>query len=662
MTDKKTPQKNDQDFDKAFRDGLTQAMGGNRRKAAQMSDADILSLFAGKLKEVGLLFDSLIPDGNMHYTGTRRKPKSQNGRYKIHMDRPATVWFFNRDEGYEDTLTATDRREWTPEDWAKDRARREREKAMRAEAARIQQTEAAQKAQEILSKARPADADFPYLKAKSIKLFGGISQGQWYLNGALKPCLILPIRQADGRLTSLQFIFEDGNKRFLGGGVKKAGFLRLPADEGKAGGPLYLGEGYATCCSVHEAVGHEVLVAFDAGNLEDVARAVHAHETDRQIIVCADWDEPCDLFPAAGGTGRAKADSAARAVNGLVVYPRREGGAACDWNDLAKTMGTDEVAVQLQTAHDPSSLPDKTAPHKLRVINIAELLSMDVPPREYVLFPIIPTQGLVMLFAFRGTGKTFLGFYIAFSVACGGVLFQDRWYATKARRVLYIDGEMPLATVQKRFAELVGVSDNTLADPDNLRILTPDVQPDFVMPNIATDEGQRMIEPYLDGVELVVVDNLATLARTGKANDEDSWAPVQGWLLSLRRRGISALIVHHESKNGSQRGTVAKEDILDTVIRLTRPKDYEPSQGARFNVELTKARGILGEDAEGFEAALTDGRWAVRPIEQAHVEAIKELAETMTVREIAEELSLSKTKVSRLCKQHGISTRGHGVR
>lgn len=55
-------------------------------------------------------------------------------------------------------------------------------------------------------------------------------------------------------------------------------------------------------------------------------------------------------------------------------------------------------------------------------------------------------------------------------------------------------------------------------------------------------------------------------------------------------------------------GTSAKEDIMDTVISLRRPREYAMAEGARFEVHLTKARGILGDDAKPFEANLiTEG-------------------------------------------------------
>jgi len=176
------------------------------------------------------------------------------------------------------------------------------------------------------------------------------------------------------------------------------------------------------------------------------------------------------------------------------------------------------------------------------------------------------------------------------------------------------------------------------------------------MPNLATREGQEAIAPLLEGVDLVVLDNLATLARHGRSNDEESWIPVQGWLLGLRRRGISALMVHHQGKGGDQRGTSAKEDILDTVIRLDRPKDYRSEQGARFEVHLTKARGICGVEAKSFEAQLfTEGRalkWITRDIEDVELEQLRQLrAEGYSVREAAEEMGVSKGKVQRLIEK-----------
>jgi len=80
-------------------------------------------------------------------------------------------------------------------------------------------------------------------------------------------------------------------------------------------------------------------------------------------------------------------------------------------------------------------------------------------------------------------------------------------------------------------------------------------------------------------------------------------------MLTLRRRGIAVLLVHHAGKGGDQRGTSKREDLLDVVIRLSRPTDYDPKQGARFEMTFTKARNLHGTDAEGLEVTLPTGRF-----------------------------------------------------
>ena len=115
-------------------------------------------------------------------------------------------------------------------------------------------------------------------------------------------------------------------------------------------------------------------------------------------------------------------------------------------------------------------------------------------------------------------------------------------------------------------------------------------------------------------------------------------------------------MIHHQGKGGDQRGTSAKEDILDTVIRLDRPKDYRSEQGARFEVHLTKARGICGADAKSFEAQLFNNghalAWITRDIEDAELEQVRQLiAEGYSYRDVAKEMEITLGKVQRLKKK-----------
>ena len=159
-------------------------------------------------------------------------------------------------------------------------------------------------------------------------------------------------------------------------------------------------------------------------------------------------------------------------------------------------------------------------------------------------------------------------------------------------------------------------------------------------------------------MELVIIDNLATLARHGRENEAEGWLPVQQWILSLRRQGISVLLIHHAGKGGQQRGTSSREDVLDTVINLRRPDDYQTEQGARFEVHLEKARGIVGDGAKPFEATLeAQGRalvWRCRDLEDVRLAQVKELkAEGLSANKIAEETGIPRSTVQRLIRKLG---------
>lgn len=286
--------------------------------------------------------------------------------------------------------------------------------------------------------------------------------------------------------------------------------------------------------------------------------------------------------------------------------------------------------------------------------NLEDFLTKEILPRKMLMNPIIPEQGLIMLYAPRGIGKTYVALTIACAAASGGRMFDGKWACSTNSKVLFVDGEMPESVIQSRLAQIVSGMNLELRDPSNFQIITPDLQPiDMNMPDLSTPQGQAYVEAHLEGVKLLILDNLSALCRTGKENESESWMPVQGWLLSLRKRGISVLMIHHANKNGAQRGNSKKEDLLDTVIELRRSEKYNPTDGARFEVHYSKARGFFGGEAKPFEVCLTeeDGKiyWKASELADNQLEeALSLQAEGMTQRKIAKEMNISASTVCRL--------------
>jgi len=292
---------------------------------------------------------------------------------------------------------------------------------------------------------------------------------------------------------------------------------------------------------------------------------------------------------------------------------------------------------------------------RLRALSAAEFLRLELPPRGMVLEPILPEKGLALLHAYRGIGKTHLALGIGFAIASRAELLGLR--APEARRVLYLDGEMPANTMQTRLAAVVAGFEVQPPDPSYYHILCADLI-EGGLPDLATADGQTEIDAAIARVnsEVIIVDNISTLVRSGRENEAEGWLPVQSWALAHRRAGRSILLVHHDGKTGMQRGTSRREDVLDTVIALKRPADYRPNEGARFEVHFEKARGFHGDAALPFEARYEerDGAalWTRAEILDVELDRVIEvLGDGMSIRAAADHLGMHRSRVERLKKK-----------
>ena len=286
---------------------------------------------------------------------------------------------------------------------------------------------------------------------------------------------------------------------------------------------------------------------------------------------------------------------------------------------------------------------------RLRALDLGEFLKLQLPARRPLLKPWLSEKGTAMVYSPRGVGKTLLGLSVGYAVGSGNQMLG--WTAPEPRKVLYVDGEMIAAEMQHRLAAIITGFSGEVA-PDFFRMLSADVT-EHGLPDLATAEGQRILDDAVGDAALIILDNISTLCRSGKENEAEGWQAVQDWALAHRRGGRSLLFVHHAGKGGGQRGTSKREDILDSVIALRRPQDYRPDQGARFEVQFEKHRGFYGADAEAFEARYEerDGAaiWTRTAIADVDLQRVADaLSEGMSIREAAKALGMNRSKVERL--------------
>lgn len=175
------------------------------------------------------------------------------------------------------------------------------------------QREAAERATKIWD-GLPEGGASEYLVRKKVS-----NHGVRFTNGRI----VVPVRTIKGELVGLQFIDGDGAKRFLTGTAKQGAFHLIGEVRDVPDQVLAVGEGYATCATVHETMQWPVAVAFDAGNLKPVAAALRSKYRKAQIIILADNDAATE-----GNPGVIKATEAAAAVSGKVLVPDFSGVAA----------------------------------------------------------------------------------------------------------------------------------------------------------------------------------------------------------------------------------------------------------------------------------------------------------------------------------------------
>jgi len=306
--------------------------------------------FALALEKAGLDLGGKAPimDGAIHRVPLIGGSRSElDGAYCGFLDERPAGWMQNFSSGEKAKWIASGHA-LSKEDLEAQRAEIAQKQLERAEQRRQAQKEAAEMSQAAWDMGIEAHEDHPYLKAKGVPPIG--------LHENWAGVLHIPVHNVDGELRGLQAIDAEGQKRFVPG-MEKFGNFHLLSEPGKdlSQGEILLSEGYATGASLHMATGKPVAVAFDAGNLEPVARKLREKYPNAAITICADNDHQHTRRTPEGtelwNKGVALAQDAAKAVGGKVVAPifneEERARGLTDFNDLHQSRGLDKVKKQL---------------------------------------------------------------------------------------------------------------------------------------------------------------------------------------------------------------------------------------------------------------------------------------------------------------------------
>jgi putative DNA primase/helicase len=366
--------------------------------------------------------DNIIADGRLHrFHVEGDRTGSKNGWYVLHCEPYPAGSFGSWKLGSAETWKPA-----PPKGRLSIEDRRALQKAQAEAAARVAadierfEAKARAEAESIWQHADLAPAGHPYLLAKKISPNG---------SRLYKGCLVLPVRAADHTLHSVQFISTTGEKRFLRGGRTRGCCYAM----GKVGKRAYVAEGFATGTTIHEATGEAVFIAFHAGNLLPVAKAIREKRPRLELVIAADNDAWTD-----GNPGFTKAIEAAKASRAKVALPRFRDTKTgpTDFNDLFCLEGLEAVKTELARACKPELLE-----------GVPGVLAASVKPGTVAwLWPgWIPRSEVTILDGDPGVGKSAIACELAGCISSGRAMPGAANGHACARGIVFVDLENSLA-------------------------------------------------------------------------------------------------------------------------------------------------------------------------------------------------------------------------
>lgn len=485
------------------------------------------------------------PDGKIHRFG----PKKENW-YVFHGDGIPAGAFGSWKTGDSFDWCSKNEIQMTAEETYAYRVRLDAIKAEREAEQKKQREDAAREAEKVWREAQPLEAH-PYLTRKGVK-----SHGLKIHRGAV----LIPLTDTAGAVLSYQTIGPDGSKYFLQGGQKKGLFFRIPG-EGKK---IAIVEGYATGATVHELTGWETIVAFDAGNLEPVAKAIRQASPSAEIVIAADDDHATP-----GNPGHTKAKEAAGCIGATVLLPSfRDHTGKSDWNDLMQAEGMDEARRQLIS--------------KAKVgIDFSEWeytrYTGPAPRQEYLVDGILARGCAILMAAAGGAGKGLVELDLALKVATDpDIMFPTgpdlnsplTAFGGEIKvhgKVLGVFAEDDVNEIHRRLESLGRVPDHQIR-----LVPLPDIKgpmPLFV-PGKSGPEVTKAWDEMVDQVKefqpvLVILDPLAAFAMVDINADPCAAMFVMMNLAHLAKEsGACVLVAHHMAKTKIRVSTAEDARVL----------------------------------------------------------------------------------------------------
>lgn len=278
-----------------------------------------LNEMRAELQSAGLIVDELVFDNQLRRVPTIAKPKDKSAYYIGFVDGEA-VHYGDWRTGLVATCSARTRKV-TRADYLKVKKAQEVYKQEQL----IKQKRSAEQCRELWLRAKSNNvAEHPYAVKKQITPYNARIDR--------KNNILIPVLDKPGEISSLQSIDDVGNKSYKAEAKLKGCALMIGLLLEQT--TVLVCEGYATGCSLHEATNLPVVVAFNAGNLAAVSKAMAKAHPTIKLVICADNDHQGQRKTGVN-VGLDKARMVAEQLNAMLLWPEFEPeNDGSDFNDI----------------------------------------------------------------------------------------------------------------------------------------------------------------------------------------------------------------------------------------------------------------------------------------------------------------------------------------
>ena len=610
-------------------------------------------------------YDQNMPistDGRIHRFRTRDDDSSdKSGAYCIFYDTwpagwvedwrnhtGAITWAFPRDNLNQEGQSFFDDAKYKK---ALQVAKKHQQEALKLQ--KEKQIEASENARIRFEQARPAPQNHPYLQKKNVPVLGLRE-----MDGKL----VVPLRDAELRFMSLQWIDAEGGKKFYPDAPTKGAFYSVALDALNPHEPILIAEGYATMATLYEITGYACVAAMNCHNLFYVAQALKAKYPDNKIIFLADND-----FRTTDNPGITAADEACRKLNlhGVIAPEFKPSDEGSDWNDYRRIYGDEKTRSILHKKIRYCCLPEnrKNLASRVDEINAEELRHTSFEPIKWAVDGFLPS-GCTILAGSPKVGKSILALHLAIGVAIGGKVLGD--IEVQQGDVLYL----ALEDNKRRLKERILGSD--LDKDDKLDRLTLTTQ----VPR-QHEGGIEYIEWWLEehpDARLVIIDTLQKFRKllSGKgsmyAEDYESISQIKA---VADKWNVPILIIHHLKKAKEEddwlnefSGSQGIAGSADTLFALKRQRTDNHAvlhrtgrdvEEKNFSMRLDRFGWVLEGDTQLF----TMPEWKRQIMD--YLKEHESVSPMLLSQAINIPMKTAQTNILRLAKEGILQKVGHGT-